>query len=121
MPSALVTMLRALAFPLLTGNMLCILAGGCASTENEVSVTHTVLEPGKKQLRALPLPSGQIGRALYMSGEFEGEVAALYATWDMNHDGRPDLVVVRDPAGKVTRRLFDFDFDGRPDLNLSSR
>ena len=62
-----------------------------------------------------PMPNYRPVYAL-MKREGQPDVEELaYHAWDVNHDGEVDMVEAVNPAGKVTMRLFDFNFDGKID------
>jgi hypothetical protein len=93
---------------------------GCVTTEDETvdlnKPTHYTLRRGPTVQHAAPLPAQTdvLVDWHYKNGDRKTQTG--FRGWDMDGDGRFELLEVLDPDGTVQARVYDFDGDGRIDL-----
>ncbi len=105
--------------PVLTLLVAALAAVGCASASEDgaglVGETHYILKLGPVKKHPKPLPDETpilVERFLAEGGK---SITEGFRGWDVNGDGRFEMVEVLDEKGGVQARLFDFDGDGRVD------
>lgn len=100
-------------------SLISILAGSCASTKNDEppKPDHFVLEKGPIIVAGSPFPNQHPIYARIYAGEKLLERRLAYRGWDMDRDGKIDMLEYLDSAGKVIRKTYDFNRDGTIDVD----
>ncbi len=93
---------------------ISILAFACASTEKTEppQPDHYVLESGPVIPGNSPFPNQHPIYAKIYAGSELLERRLVYRGWDMDYDGKIDMLEYLDPQGRVIRKTYDFDRDG---------
>lgn len=102
--------------------VLTLLLASCASSGNEPS-QEVFLTPQSKnttykktlELSVCPssvLPCENVYSLEEVDAELKTTTTFQVLTWDINRDGRVDMLEVRDQDGTPLAQYFDFDFDG---------
>ena len=97
-----------------------ILAVACASTEKTADAPkpdHYVLENGPVVPASSPFPDQHPIYAKIYAGDQLLERRLVYRGWDMDHDGKIDMLEYLDPQGRVIRKSYDFNHDGGIELD----
>lgn len=102
---------------------VCSLLTHCATTGNSEDVVplKAVLERGEFEQNPEPMPDYQPIWRRWMRGDKEEKRELAFKAWDFNRDKIPDLVEVVDGSGRITKRLYDFNLDGKPDVEEEVR
>jgi hypothetical protein len=97
------------------------LASACVTTGDDEANgppkrVYYVLKRGKTHPHARPLPDATdiVVEWHYSDGSTTRTVG--FRGWDVDGDGRFEMVDVLDPQAHVVKRVFDFDGDGRIDV-----
>ena len=93
---------------------LSFLLQGCATPKLLRTVPDiTETDPGLWRLMISPLPNMRNFYLIPLKKDDTREL--VYRTWDMNSDGRIDILEVLNSKKEVTQRLYDYDLDGTID------
>ncbi len=106
------------------------LTPACATTKNSSTPTLIMplesvdpeapvgyeIEVGRRLRQSAPLPDMEPAQVTlhFADGSVRRYLGAR--GWDMNQDGRVDMIEILDTAGKAYAYVFDFDADGRVDF-----
>lgn len=95
-------------------SLITILAVACASTEKDepVGPDRYVLENGPIIVAGSPFPNQHPIYAKLYAGEKLLERRLAYRGWDLDHDGKIDMLEYLDAEGRVLRKTYDFNRDG---------
>jgi hypothetical protein len=100
--------------------VLAAAAGGCVTTEDETAdphkPTHYTLRRGPTAEHAAPLPAQTDVLVDWHYANGDRKTQTGFRGWDMDGDGRFELLEVLGPDGQVQARVYDFDGDGEIDL-----
>lgn len=100
-------------------SLITILAVACASTEKDevLAPDHYVLENGPIIVAGSPFPNQHPIYANLYAGDKLLERRLAYRGWDMDHDGKIDMLEYLDTNGQVIRKTYDFNRDGGVDVD----
>ncbi len=104
--------------------ILLILTGSCATPKampaEEVSTPHRshyeIRWDSDFKTNPEPLPAQRSGTLLWRLSDNSAEPGRNFRGWDINMDGRLDMLEVLDDKGDPEAFVYDFNFDGTVDL-----
>lgn len=101
-----------------------LVLGGCATSEGDVAIDETkgpgaafhVLKAGTPTEYQRPLPTKMPVLVNWKFSDGSTRVIEAFRGWDINHDGRFDMLEVLDGSGKTESWTYDFDGDAVIDV-----